>query len=271
MARIRTVKPEFFRHFGLYQAEKAESLPLRLCFVGLWTVADRRGRFKWIPEQLKVDCCPYDDIDFSRVLDALATRGFLVKYASNEEFFGWIPSFETHQVINNRESESILPDPATCGILSDTSTRAPRVPHACLTESQGYKAEGKGKEGNKEGKGTDISSERLPSQSSSPAFSLPLNTGAEFGISEEQITEWQRLFPKVDVEQQLRSMHAWCVANPKKRKTAKGIMRFAVNWLSSQQDRGPANGSRQKPTGADLHAQNEATLRRMLERDHEAG
>lgn len=80
--RIRTIKPEFFLHVGLFQAEKESGLPLRVAFAGLWGAADREGRFKWEPMKLKVQILPYDDVDFSRVLDALSTRGFLVRYAS---------------------------------------------------------------------------------------------------------------------------------------------------------------------------------------------
>jgi len=80
MARIRTVKPEFFKHLELFELEEETGLPLRVAFAALWTVADREGRFKWIPRQLKIECLPYDNIDFSRVLHALTTREFIKKY-----------------------------------------------------------------------------------------------------------------------------------------------------------------------------------------------
>ena len=110
--RIRTVKPEFFLHEGLQKLEKETKLPVRLAYVGLWCAADREGRFKWEPRRLGVSILPYDSIDFSRVLDALVTRGFLVKYASNGTIFGAIPSFGKHQVINNKERASELPEPS---------------------------------------------------------------------------------------------------------------------------------------------------------------
>jgi hypothetical protein len=146
--RIRTIKPEFFLHEGLFTAEKETKLPLRVAFAGLWCAADREGRFKWEPRRLGIQILPYDDVDFSRVLDALATRGFIVSYASSTGDFGFIPSFLKHQVINNREKFSDLPDPLECAQnehIDASATREARVRHA-------GKVEGKGREGNKEGK-----------------------------------------------------------------------------------------------------------------------
>lgn len=147
--RIRTIKPEFFLHEDLFIAEKETKLPLRVAFAGLWCAADREGRFKWEPRRLGIQILPYDGIDFSRVLDALTTRGFIVSYASTTGDFGFIPSFLKHQVINNRERLSDLPNPSECiqneGIDA-SGTRDPR-------DDDAGKAEGKGKEGNKERKG----------------------------------------------------------------------------------------------------------------------
>jgi hypothetical protein len=143
MARIRTIKPEFFTHWDLYELEKETGLPIRVAFAGLWTQADREGRFQWIPQQLKLGCLPYDEIDFSRVLHALATRGFIKKYTVDEREFGYIPGFLDHQVINNRETPSKLPKPTD----SSTLTRAARVDDASGTRTKGKGREGKGREG----------------------------------------------------------------------------------------------------------------------------
>jgi hypothetical protein len=150
--RIRTIKPEFFSHEELFDAEKETGLPLRLAFAGLWTVCDREGRFKWRVRAIKSQVMPYDDIDFSRVLDALTTRGFVVKYACERVEYGWVPGFARHQVINNRETPSVLPEPLDMPQNTDDSrvddasgTRASRVGHAPSGEGKGR--EGKGKEG----------------------------------------------------------------------------------------------------------------------------
>ena len=149
--RIRTIKPEFFHHEGLFEAEAQTNLPLRVAFAGLWCIADREGRFKWEPRRIGVQVLPYDGVDFSRVLDALTTRGFVLRYRVGDACFGWIPSFLKHQVINNRESESVLPDPdgnieetpANTEEYDASATREPREDHACSKEGKGRK----GKEG----------------------------------------------------------------------------------------------------------------------------
>ena len=80
MARIRSIKPEFFRHVELYEAEKATGLPLRVAYAGLWTVADREGRFRWRPRVLVLDVLPFDEVDFAAVLDALARAGLVDEF-----------------------------------------------------------------------------------------------------------------------------------------------------------------------------------------------
>lgn len=75
----------------------------------------------------------------------------------------------------------------------------------------------------------------LPS-SPPPAAVLPLVDGTDFEISVETVAELSSLYPAVDVEQQLRNMRGWLLANPKNRKTKAGIMRFVNSWLSREQN-----------------------------------
>ena len=181
MARIRTVKPELFRHEGLYELEQETGLPIRFAFAGLFTVCDRRGRFQWRPRQLKLDVLPYDEFDFSRVLDALMTRGFVVMYENSGELYGCIPTFERHQVINNRESESELPsiDDELSEVFDSEGcpTREPRVNHATVTPLKHAQAEGKGREGEY------IALSQTREEQISP---LADNSGIEFDDSEPQ-------------------------------------------------------------------------------------
>jgi hypothetical protein len=113
MGRLRTIKPEFFQHERLFEAEQQTGLPLRLAFIGLWTQADREGRFEWRPLRLKTNVLPWDSVDFAAVLDALAAAGFVVKYAAGEKIVGAIPSWHKHQRPHSNESPSPWPPPLT--------------------------------------------------------------------------------------------------------------------------------------------------------------
>ena len=111
MSRIRTVKPELFRHEELFEAERKSALPLRLIFIGLFTAADEQGRFRWKPRLLKLDILPYDNIEFEQALQALEQFGFIKRYEHGNETYGYIPTWVKHQRINQRESRSQLPSP----------------------------------------------------------------------------------------------------------------------------------------------------------------
>lgn len=109
--RIRTVKPEFFKHEDLFDLEQRTGFPMRVAFAGLWCLSDREGRFEWRPRVLKLDILPWDDIDFDEVLRALESEKFVVRYAADGKEYGWIPKFLRHQCPNAREEKSKLPEP----------------------------------------------------------------------------------------------------------------------------------------------------------------
>lgn len=77
---------------------------------------------------------------------------------------------------------------------------------------------------------------------STPVITLPLNDGSEWPVGADLAGQWRELYPAVDVEQALRSMRGWLLANRTRRKTARGIERFAAAWLAREQDRGGGGG-----------------------------
>lgn len=180
MARIRTVKPELAAHEGMFDLEQETGLPLRFAWVMLFTVADREGRFVWRPRTIKAQTLPHDAVDFSRVLDAWLTRGFVVKYRVGGEWFGLIPTFTKHQVINNREATSDLPGIEDAdevigksdNDLDASGTRQARDDDACGTREVHAQAEGrKGREGERKEGREDQSS--LRSDLSAPLALTP--------------------------------------------------------------------------------------------------
>ncbi len=116
--RIRTVKPELFTHEQLFDLEMQYQIPLRIAFIGLLTCCDREGRFYWQPKRLKQYILPYDAVDMAVVLEIFRKHGFIKKYEYQGEFYGYIPSWKRHQMINNREKTSVLPAPEHCTEVS---------------------------------------------------------------------------------------------------------------------------------------------------------
>lgn len=67
---------------------------------------------------------------------------------------------------------------------------------------------------------------------------IPLNDGTEWECTVDEYNEFARLYPSVNIKQEFRNMRGWCMSNPTKRKTRRGIRRFVTGWLSRQQDSG---------------------------------
>lgn len=70
--------------------------------------------------------------------------------------------------------------------------------------------------------------------------------GHEWRLTRTQISAWAELYPSVDVEAETRKALAWVHAHPDRRKTAKGMPKFLVGWLSR------ANDSRRMTGGPSL-------------------
>lgn len=63
-------------------------------------------------------------------------------------------------------------------------------------------------------------------------FLIPADDGSEFAIPADLLSEYRATYRRVDVAGELRKARAWCVSNPGKRKTRRGIPKFLNSWLS---------------------------------------
>lgn len=71
---------------------------------------------------------------------------------------------------------------------------------------------------------------------------LPLNDGSEFSVTESLVSEFEMLYPAVNVRQALRNQRGWLLSDQRRRKTARGIRKFITGWLAKDQDRGGNRG-----------------------------
>jgi hypothetical protein len=206
-------------------------------------------------------------VDFSRVLDALATRGFIRKYRVDDACFGVIPSFLRHQIINNRERESELPDDLTDSAMEAEpdacTTREPRVNHALPKSESGR--EGKGKE--QEGKGKESSCVAADESAAPPHKRIKwCPDGGFYGIEPGDRQQWSEAFPACDIARQISAADLWLKANPSKSKK-QNFYRFLTGWLTRSQERGGDSAS-SKPTNG-YHRQSNPRDKQPMEIDME--
>jgi hypothetical protein len=80
------------------------------------------------------------------------------------------------------------------------------------------------------------------------AITIPLNNNCEFEIFSDQIEQWTKLYPAVDVAQELRNIRGWNLANPNRRKTKSGILKHINSWLAKAQNNSHTHHVRAPPS-----------------------
>jgi len=124
MARIRTIKPDFFTSEDI-----VEISPLaRLLYIAIWCEADREGRLEWKPKTFKLRYLPADNVDIMALCEEIIQRGLVVLYGDG---LAYIPTFVDHQHINSKEAGSLLPSPH--GDADASATSEPRENDASTT------------------------------------------------------------------------------------------------------------------------------------------
>jgi hypothetical protein len=109
MARIRTIKPEFWTSEQILDL----SLPARLLFIGLWNFCDDNGVHPASARVLKARVFPADDITIAQVdglIRELITQGLLMEYSAEDASWWYVTGWSRNQVIN-RPSASKYPKP----------------------------------------------------------------------------------------------------------------------------------------------------------------
>lgn len=95
MARIRTIKPEFWTDERIGEL----SVTARLLFIATWNVADDHGGLDRSAKQLKAQAFPYDNIDCEPLIQELLQAGRLVEYEAGGKKYLHIKGFRTHQKV----------------------------------------------------------------------------------------------------------------------------------------------------------------------------
>lgn len=108
MARIRTIKPEFWTDSKIVGLS-----PLaRLLFIGCWNFADDYGALAADPLQLKLRVLPAEQCDPNQLVAELLDAGLLKAMTDGQEEFWTVAGWERHQKVDRRSS-SQFGDPDT--------------------------------------------------------------------------------------------------------------------------------------------------------------
>jgi len=143
MARIRTIKPDFWKH-----EELSELAPeVHMLAAALLNYADDEGYFRANPKLVKAECCPLreDSVSVHDALNQLSDIGYIRLFTGSDgKAYGHVCTFTEHQKINRPSPSKIKP--------LDLGSEASPTTHGTFSELSPP-------EGNREqgtGKGTDV-------------------------------------------------------------------------------------------------------------------
>lgn len=226
-----------------------------ITFYRLIVNVDDYGRLDARPKLIAARLFPLKDVKVNKVEDALfalAEAELIDLYKVGGKPYLQMRTWANHQTIRNKRSKYPGIDDAehenekeqnedTCKQLQADASKCPRNP---IQSNPNMNP-------NPNPDSTEQFTAHVPPVP--PVYTLPLNDGTEWGLSQEQYNEYVSLYPAVDVMSELRKMRGWLSANPERRKTKRGINSFVNRWLSKEQDRAKNPGTAPKKPQTRFH------------------
>jgi len=188
LARIRTIKPQFWRHEVLSELPEAT----HILAAALLNYADDDGYFNAHPGLIKGECSPIREpsVSIQDSLAHLSNAGFIrLGFGADGKRYGHILTFHDHQIINRPTSSKIK----DIEIKWDVSHK----PHTQITElsvPEGNKEGNKEKEGNTPHKPPKGGASPNLSRETSGKLTLAQALEKHPGLKTGSITKAQRLF-----------------------------------------------------------------------------
>lgn len=261
MARIRSLKPELLEDD---KTAALDHLQWRI-FVSLILLADDYGNFRANPVRVAgATLWARPLADLVPVLAELNNAGLIRLYFVGGQPYGHITGWSKHQKVDHPGPPK-CPKPEQADQTPEEFANASRA----ILESLAPDLIGSDRIGS-EGIGEEEIAPRREDPSSPPPEPDPPVPGLDFpvdgtGPASTRAPTWSatrgvirslsEAFPSLDVEGECRKAKAWVEANPAKRKTASGMRRFLVNWLSRAQNSGRGTAqARGSPAPPDPYA-----------------
>jgi hypothetical protein len=238
MARIRTIKPEFWEDEKIARL----SITAKLLFIGIWNFADDGGVCRATPGYLKSRIfLGEDSVSIRGVLDALSEisrEGLITVGDYNGESFLLVKNWHLHQKVEKPSKKKVLSIPYENE--KDYSGRA----HRLLTDQS---VTDRDRDRDKEEEiviPNGITSAVPLRKRNDPGGCLEeLNFSEAVKALVDPVPHkvqqtWLELYPEPDfLRRELLAMVGWCATNPhKSRRTARGWSTFIGGWLRRSWD-----------------------------------
>jgi hypothetical protein len=271
--RIRTLKPEFWKHFHMAQLPPET----RLLAIGLLNYADDEGYFRAHPALIRGELMPYTEKSshIPKMLEALQSIGFLTLYITDQgEPMGHVTNFLEHQRINrptaSKHSRKTQPQ------LTETSVSAQlSLTDSSLLEREQGTGKGKGNgilsapDGagpNGDGAAKASADELEPGSGQKKKKGVAAREGIQplawspetgwLGFTQDLWDEFALAYPACDIRRQMLAMEQWLKANPAKARKS-NWRKFVTSWLVKEQDRGGDLRGMPQPAWSGLGAKND--------------
>ena len=139
MARIRTIKPEFWDDLKVAKISR----DARLLYIGMWNFADDLGVIIGDSLWIKSKVFPFDQIQiqqFDKWIQELVKSGFISQFSHKGEDFYYLPNLTRHQVINRPNLDKVNVKQSDLSVIVDSL-----INHGTFNDDSYSGKEGKGK------------------------------------------------------------------------------------------------------------------------------
>lgn len=255
MPRSRELKYGFFTDEEVAQLGFAA----RLLFQGMWCLADRDGRLEDRPMRIKAMVFPYDSVDIDALLAevARASGRFIERYEVDGKRYIQIRTLNKNQHFHPKEKSAGFPPPPAGNFPGkpDSFPTSPAIPSLSslpsLPSQPSLSSVPSGSFCPETAEDVRSRPDQEPARPAEPSvLSYPCDgKPSEWHLTQSQLDEWAPLFPTLDLLDACRQAKAWVMASPDRRKTAKGMCKFLVNWFGREKNNGRSRASPQQQLG----------------------
>lgn len=265
MSRIRSIKPEFWVSEQIANCSR----DARLLFIGMWNFCDDGGIHPASYLKIKSEVFPADNISLTiikNLITQLIKTGLIFEFTVENKIYWQVTGWQ-HQKI----SKPAFKYPKPCKNAGDSEKPAGFVRNPKLSAEiiqfppadvdvdveleHSFKRNIYNNNQDIITSGAELKNPRLSDEIGGPHKNLPeiyeepvitivLNDHSEFPISQNKIDEWQNLFQGIVVLNEIKKAKSWCINNPERRKTKRGILKFLNSWLMKAQDSNSNFGGR---------------------------